>query len=153
MLGLIQEMIHENNCAPDGVPDEKIAEFEEKYDTIVQTATAEYEDEPPSDYYRDGYNLYRRMVQYKHNHLLFLSNPMVAPDNNLCERKARILKGKINQAISLRSFESLTYFCECLSVVDQFAATDSDGLYRSVQEIFKRKKPKKPKHRQPDPSE
>lgn len=153
MLGLIQEMIHENNCAPDGVPDEKIAEFEEKYDTIVQTATAEYEDEPPSDYYRDGYNLYRRMVQYKHNHLLFLSNPMVAPDNNLCERKARILKGKINQAISLRSFENLTYFCECLSVVDQFAATDSDGLYRSVQEVFKRKKPKKPKHRQPDPSE
>lgn len=24
----------------------------------------------------------------------------VEPDNNLCERKARILKGKINQAIS-----------------------------------------------------
>lgn len=147
MLELIQEMIHENNRASNGIPDEKIAEFEEKYDAIVKTATAEYKDEPPSDYYRDGYNLYLRMVQYKHNHLLFLSNPMVAPDNNLCERKARILKGKINQAISLRSFENLTYFCECLSVIDQFAAKDSDGLYRSVQEIFKRKKTKP---RQPD---
>ncbi len=47
------------------------------------------------------------MVKYKHNHLLFLSNPLVEPDNNLCERKTRILKGKINQAISLRSFEHL----------------------------------------------
>lgn len=66
--------------------------------------------------------MHLRMVKYKHNHLLFLSNPFVEPDNNLCERKARVLKGKINQAISLRSFERLSYFCECLSVLDHFAA-------------------------------
>ena len=142
MLELIQEMIHENNTAAECVPDEKIAAFEERYDAIVQTAKTEYENEPPSDYYRDGYNLYLRMVQYKHNHLLFLSNPTVAPDNNLCERKARILKGKINQAISLRSFENLTYFCESLSVIDHFATKDSGGLYQSIKEIFKREKPK-----------
>ena len=141
MLELIQEMIHENNLAPEGMADEKIAEFETRYDTIVQTATKEYEDVPPSDYYRDGYNLYLRMIEYKHNHLLFLSNPLVAPDNNLCERKARVLKGKINQAISLRSFEQLTYFCECLSVLDHYAAGDTDNLYQSVKEVFKRKKP------------
>ncbi len=143
MLELIQEMIHENNLAPEGMADEKIAEFETRYDTIVQTATKEYEDVPPSDYYRDGYNLYLRMIEYKHNHLLFLSNPLVAPDNNLCERKARVLKGKINQAISLRSFEQLTYFCECLSVLDHYAAGDTDNLYQSVKEVFKRKKPVK----------
>lgn len=97
MLALIQEMIHENNKAStEGIPDEKIARFEERYDKIVQTAAKEYEDEPPSDYYKDGYNLYLRMVRYRHNHLLFLHNPLVEPDNNLCERKARILKGKIN---------------------------------------------------------
>lgn len=145
MLELIQEMIHENNLAPEGMADEKIAEFETRYDTIVQTATKEYEDVPPSDYYRDGYNLYLRMIEYKHNHLLFLSNPLVAPDNNLCERKARVLKGKINQAISLRSFEQLTYFCECLSVLDHYAAGDTDNLYQSVKEVFKRKKPAKQK--------
>lgn len=145
MLELIQEMIHENNLAPEGMADEKIAEFETRYDTIVQTATKEYEDVPPSDYYRDGYNLYLRMIEYKHNHLLFLSNPLVAPDNNLCERKARVLKGKINQAISLRSFEQLTYFCECLSVLDHYAAGDTDNLYQSVKEVFKRKKPVKQK--------
>ena len=93
----------------------------------------------------ERYNLYLRMIEYKHNHLLFLSNPLVAPDNNLCERKARVLKGKINQAISLRSFEQLTYFCECLSVLDHYSAGDTDNLYQSVKEVFKRKKPAKQK--------
>ena len=142
MLELIQEMIHENNIAPaEGMAEEKIAGFEARYDAIVQTAAEEYEDDPPSEYYRDGYNLYRRMAEYRHNHLLFLSNPLVEPDNNLCERKARILKGKINQAISLRSFEQLTYFCECLSVLDHFASGNMDNLYRSVKEVFERPGP------------
>ena len=67
------------------------------------------------------------------------------PDNNLCERKARILKGKINQAVSLRSFRHLEYFCECLSVIDHFAADDKNNLYQSIKEIFKRPSPVKPK--------
>lgn len=139
MLALIQEMIHENNAAlAEGMAEEKIAGFEARYDSIVQTAGEEYETIPPSDYYRNGYNLYLRMVKYKHNHLLFLSNPLVEPDNNLCERKARILKGKINQAISLRSFEHLVYFCECLSVLDHFAVDDKNNLYQSIKGIFKR---------------
>lgn len=146
MLKLIQEMIHENNIAPaEGIAEEKIAEFEARYDSIVQTASEEYEATPPSDYYRDGYNLYLRMVEYKHNHLLFLSNHLVKPDNNLCERKAWVLKGKINQAVSLRSFEHLTYFCECLSVLDHFATNSEDNLYESVKGVFTRPKPIQPK--------
>ena len=146
MLALIQEMIHENNTAPtEGIAQEKIAGFEARYDSIVQTAAKEYADAPPTDYYRDGYNLYLRMVEYKHNHLLFLSNPLVEPDNNLCERKARVLKGKINQAISLRSFRHLEYFCECLSVIDHFATDETNNLYQCIKEIFKRPKPGKPK--------
>ena len=38
-------------------------------------------------------------------------------------------------------FEHLTYFCECLSVLDHFATDDKDKLYQSVKEIFKRQKP------------
>ena len=134
----------EQQCA-ERVTDEKIAGFEERYDEMVRTAAKKYEDGPPSDYYRDGYNLYLRMVEYKHNHLLFLSNPLVDPDNNLCERKARILKGKINQAISLRSFQHLEYFCECLSVIDHLATDDKNNLYQSIKEVFKRPKPARPK--------
>ena len=73
----------------------------------------------------------------------------VEPDNNLCERKARIIKGKINQAISLRSFEQLTYFCECLSVLDHFATDNRDNLYQSVKEVFKRQNSDKPQSEKP----
>lgn len=153
MLELIQEMIHENNTAgKEGISEDKIAGFEKRYDSIAETAGKEYEDFPPSDYYRDGYNLYQRMIEYKHNHLLFLSNPHVDPDNNLCERKARVLKGKINQAISLRSFEHLVYYCECLSVLDHFATDNKDNLYQSVQEVFKRQVPVKRKAKEKETS-
>ena len=74
-----------------------------RYDAVVQTAAQEYGDEPPSDYYRNGYNLYLRMVEYKHNHLLFLSNPLVEPDNNLCERKARKGVFKRKKPIQLKT--------------------------------------------------
>lgn len=58
MPELIQEMIHENNTAlAEGIEEGKITEFKARYDSIVQTAAKEYEDAPPSDYYRDGYNL------------------------------------------------------------------------------------------------
>lgn len=47
MLTLIQEMIHENNAAPaEGMLEEKIAEFEAKYGSIVRAAAKEYEDNP-----------------------------------------------------------------------------------------------------------
>lgn len=131
MPELIQEMIHENSLAPaEGIAEERNAEFEARYDDIVRKATEEYKDTPPSDDYRDGYKLYLRMFENRHNLLLFLSNPLVEPDNNLCERKARSLKRKINQAISLRSFEHLTYFCESLSVLDYFATENTDHLYQ-----------------------
>lgn len=122
MLGLIQEMIHENNqCSGNGISRKRIDEFKKRYDEILKTARKEYKDEPPSDYYRDGYNLYLQMAEYRHNHLLFLTNPHVPPDNNLCERKARVLKGKINQAVLLQSLENLEYYCDFLSVMDHFA--------------------------------
>ena len=101
-----------------------------------------------SDYYETAVKLeeaqgliLKLTAQVNHN-LLFLSNPLVEPDNNLCERKARILKGKINQAISLRSFQHLKYFCECLSVLDHFATDDKNNLYQSIKEIFKKPQPK-----------
>ncbi len=110
------ELIHKNNIAPAEGIAEKIAGFEERYDSLVQTAAKKY-GVPPSDYYRDGYN----------------STPLVEPDNNLCERKARILKGKINQAVSLKSFQHLEYFCECLNVINHFATDDKNNLYQYLQ--------------------
>lgn len=49
MLNLIQEMILNNNFAPaEGIANEKISNSEARYNAIVQTATKEYADNPPS---------------------------------------------------------------------------------------------------------
>ena len=61
---------------------------------IMAAAKSEYEYEPPSEYFKEGYNLYKRMAEEKERYTLFLHNPSVEPDNNLAERYARKFKRK-----------------------------------------------------------
>lgn len=144
MHGLIQEMIHAVKCSKDGVlTQEERDAYSERYDKIVEKGAEEYEETPPGEYYTAGYNLYLRMAEYKHNHLLFLENPFVAADNNLAERHARIIKGKTNQSVSLRSFDHLTDYCDCLSVMESIRK-GGRGLYEEIKAIFQRPKPKPP---------
>ncbi|HOJ10608.1 MAG TPA: transposase [Clostridiales bacterium] len=90
MRKLLQEMIHyrkglsEESPYPD--PD-KVKEFENRYIEILELAKEEYEYEPPSNYYKDGYNLYKRLDEYRNSHLLFLHDIRNPTNNNLCERK------------------------------------------------------------------
>lgn len=83
MRELIQEMIHYRNSLYPGVniDNEKVAIYETKYQDILDIAKEEYEYVPPSNYYKDGYNLYLRLQEYKESHLLFLHN-MIVPTNN-----------------------------------------------------------------------
>ena len=50
---------------------------------IIKTARKEYEYEPPSKYYKEGYNTYKRMEESPEDYTLFLRNPNVPPTNNL----------------------------------------------------------------------
>lgn len=64
MHNLIKEMLHYKNCLDGAEPDrETVARFEQRYDGILNQAKEEYEYEPPTEYYREGYNLYRRLVE------------------------------------------------------------------------------------------
>ena len=74
--------------------------MEARYDEILALAEEEYAESPPTKYYRDGYNLFRRMRDYREHHLLFLRDPRVEPDNSLCERKARLFKRRQHAAIA-----------------------------------------------------
>lgn len=144
MLRLIQEMIHERKArGEEGMGEEKAGEYEARYAAVLEKAGKEYRDHPPTKYYPDGNNLYQQLLKSRESHLLFLHNPLVPPDNNLCERKARVLKGKINQAVSLRSFEHLGEYCESLSVIDHYSTREGSSLYESVMEVFRRPGPPK----------
>ena len=59
---------------------------------ILHKAEEEYKDVPPNEYYKEGYNLYRRMEKYMENHLLFLHDHRVPATNNEAERLLRAIK-------------------------------------------------------------
>ena len=137
MRELIREMIHYRNSLNEGediVPD-IAAGFETRYKEILGIAKDEYEYEPPSDYYKDGYNLYARMDRYMGNHLLFLRDRRVPPDNNLSERLLRIYKRKQKQAMTFRSFENLVCLCQSMGVLATLSS-QNQNLYKSVTAIY-----------------
>jgi hypothetical protein len=137
MRGLIQEMIHHRNSLDLEKPPyvNIVDKFEARYRDILAVAQREYEYEPPSKYYRDGYNLYRRLDEYMENHLLFLHNTDIPSDNNLSERLLRVYKRKQKQAMTLRSFDSLDYLCRSMSMIALMRAK-SENLYVNVAKIF-----------------
>jgi len=137
MWELIREMIHHRNSLPDGeeVSSEDVENYETRYIEILETAEAEYEYEPASKYYKDGYNLQKRLREYKDSHLLFLYDSSVPTNNNLCERLLRQLKRKLRQMMTFRSFESLEYYCTSLGLLGMLRR-ENKNLYKSVSEIF-----------------
>lgn len=137
MRGLIQEMIHYRNSldTEDPLHVNIVEEFEARYRDILAVAQREYEYEPPSKYYKDGYNLYRRLEKYMGSHLLFLHNADIPSDNNLSERLLRVYKRKQKQVMTLRSFDSLDYLCRSMSMIALMRAK-SENLYVNVAEIF-----------------
>ena len=140
MRTLLQEMIHyRNSVGDDDLEAEKVENFEKRYCEIIEEARNEYLDVPPGKYYKDGYNLYKRMDKYMHNHLLFLHDKRVPHNNNLSERQARKVKRKIKQVMTYRSFSSLEYYCDGLGVLVTLRENDPNNIYTNVSEIFDRK--------------
>lgn len=138
MRTLIQEMIHyRNGLLPEDEPDaEKTAGFEERYQEILRKAEEEYREVPPNEYYKEGYNLYRRMERYMENHLLFLHDHRVPATNNEAERLLRSYKRKQQQAVSFRSQESIDSLCKCMSVLVMMRQKEEQNLFERISQIF-----------------
>ena len=151
MLELVRETIHARNSLPDGeVPDAGYrADVDRRYDELIALAEGEYEESPPTKYYRDGLNLMRRMRDYKENHLLFLSDPGVEPDNSRCERLARVFKRRQHACIVFRSDAGLESACAAITVVGMLRGS-GEAVLPKVRETFARQRPPRPKE-EPDP--
>lgn len=139
MLEWIKEAIHYRNGIPEGedADAEKVTELVERYGKILERAKEEYEYEPPSEYFRDGYNLYRRMSGDREDYLLFLRDPSVPPTNNTAENAARKYKRKNAQAMCFRSEKGQSYYCDGLSVMESMKA-GGEELYEGITERFSR---------------
>ena len=146
MLDFLRQIMHYRNehdreAALDA---EAVSEFEKRYDEILQKAADEYADEPASDYYRDGYNLYKRLRD-KENYLLFLHDMRVPATNNASERYLRDYKRKQLQAISFRSNQSIEDLCQSKSMLLKIR-NSGDNVYDRIAQVFNSK-------REPDPVE
>ena len=115
--------------------EEYISQFME----ILQTAREEYEYEPPSQYYKDGYNTFKRMEETPEDYLLFLRDPSVPPTNNIAERYGRKFKRKAHQVMSFRSQEGVNRFCDGLTITESIKG-QGGNLFEGITERFNRKR-------------
>ena len=114
---------------------QKDTNFLNRYDEMVELAKKEYDYEPPNDYYREGYNLYKRMYETREDYVLFLKDKSVSPTNNIAERYARVYKRKNIQAMCFRSKNGVKYFCDGLSVI-QTIKNRGENLFIAVTNRF-----------------
>ena len=150
MLGLIREMLHYRNNLGDGELDALIVEeFEKRYDEILDLGEEEYLDVPPNDYYREGYNLCRRLREYKESQLLFLHDKNVPANNSLCERLARVYKRKQKQAMVLRSFNNFMWLCDSMSIV-YLLRQKGGNTYKEISDIYRRKRMRQKPEKNPN---
>jgi hypothetical protein len=137
MRELIQRMIHSRKNIDDGesLKANEVNEFKKEYSEILAIAQNEYDYEPPTNYYRNGYNLYKRLEKFMENHLLFLDDIRVPTDNNLSERLARVFKRKQKQVMTFRSMDSINHLCNSLSMLYLWCSQD-ENLFENMKEIF-----------------
>ncbi len=141
MLDLLLEMNAERERQERNLGEDQIKEFKDRYDRILDLAEQEYYDNPPSRYYRKGYNLSKELRDYKEAVLLFLTNPKVDFGNNEAERCAR--KAKRHTVVS-GSFRGATNeggeaYCQAMSVLES-DRRKGINVYQQVKDYFKRPK-------------
>ena len=120
---------------PHGIPKEKVRELTEKYDYILELADDEYSRNPPSAYYPNGYNLQKRLREFKEDHLFFLKHPKVDYTNNISERGLRKFKRKQKQAVVLRSDSGGRHICDALTIIET-ARLQHKNIYSTIEAAF-----------------
>ena len=70
------------------------------------------------------------------NHLLFLHDHRVPATNNEAERLLRNYKRKQAQAVSFRSFDSIDYLCQCMSMLVVMRQEETANIFDRVSRIF-----------------
>lgn len=135
MKDFLSSLIHSFKTEKELLTEEYIQNAEKQYSKILSSAEFEYLNHPPKKYYVEGFNLYKRLKKYKHNHLLFLRQPEVGYTNNLSERSLRKFKRKQHQAVSFRSNKSVEYLCDSLSIIESNRIYDAN-IFNISQKVF-----------------
>lgn len=135
MHEFLQKMIHTAKKNKSGMPKDKIKSLTDKYVSILNLASDEYEKHPPTNDFMDGFNLYKRLRDYQDDHLYFLSHPEIDYTNNISERQLRKFKRKQKQAVVLRSDIGGQHICDALTIIET-AKMQNQNVYDAVEAAF-----------------
>lgn len=133
MKSFLQGLIHQMKQKQD-MDFEKISK---EYDDIIEMGQKEYEEKPAGKYYRDGYNTWKRLKEYKDSVLYFVNHPEIPYTNNLAERKARQIKRKTKQVGAFRGFETTQRYCDFMTIVET-GKSQGENIYGIVCKYFKK---------------
>ena len=135
MKKALSVMIHQYKQCNGSLSEAEIDAYRKEYNRILEIAEKEYEEHPPNKYYKEGFNLAKRLKKYAKNHLLFLTEENVPYTNNHSELLLRQIKRKVKQVGSYRSNESLSDFCSMLGVIET-AKQNQQGIYKTLCEVY-----------------
>ncbi len=106
----------------DKFSDKKLEEIEQEYEEILENWHNEFLENTKGKTLTDGLieerNLFKRLLEYKEEHLLFLKNFKVPFDNNVAERSLRMIKTKLKVSGSFRGKDKGNYFAIVRSIIE-----------------------------------
>ena len=141
---LMQTMIHERNelvrAGKTEMEVSVIETYESEYQDIIETELERYQKENPNiekKYEQQHIKLFRRMLEYKENHLLFLHDFRIPCTNNFGEQQIRgfKIKRKVSGMVS-KNMEMAESIAALWSVVQTCNIKDIRVL-KTLEEIFK----------------
>lgn len=152
MRALLKEMNETRNRQGRELTEGQIEDFERRYDEIVELAGKEYHDNPPSQYYRKGYNMWKEFRDYKESNLLFLRRPDVDFTNNVSERALRKIGRHMAVSGSFRGKDNKSGedYCAAMSIIETSCQMERN-MFDKARELFARPMPKSkaPAHQSP----
>ena len=139
MKELIFRMINTRKIAIEyglkGFDKEKIREYKDEFDKILEEVQSENKDIKSSYYKEKSNKLYRRLKKHKKNHLYFIEDFDIPFDNNLSERDIRIFKIKTKVSGGFRSMKGIESFVDTLSVT-KTAKKRNMNPYHAIKSIL-----------------
>lgn len=130
----IELMIHCFKKYNRKIPDSVKKELKQRYDEILMLAEEEYKDHPPK-IFKEGFNLQKRLREFREAHLYFLDHPEIDPTNNLSERELRKFKRKQRQAVVFRSVAGGEHACEALTIIESLRM-QGKNIFDEVKSYF-----------------
>lgn len=139
MIDLLCEMNQERrqliSQGKDGMPEEKIRDYEGKYFSLLEQGHGANKGTSHKYAKKEEKKLLNRMEKYGRNHLLFLHDFSVPFDDNISERDLRKAKNRQKMAGGFRKESGHEMYCSIMSIIETLKKRKM-GLIENIKTLF-----------------